>query len=107
MEKNFAERLDSIYSVFNSKDTALYDEATQELRTLVKESYETHINIIRHKENGMWCANCQLIIVQYILEQMEVSTLSTKDQSQLTVLIVDLQQDKRISNVNKNTVLRL
>ena len=54
MEKNFATRLDSIYSVFSSKDTALYDEATQELRTLVKESYETHINIIRHKEDGMW-----------------------------------------------------
>ena len=52
MEKNFAERLDSIYAVFNSKDTALYNEATQELKTLVKESYETHINIIRHKKDG-------------------------------------------------------
>ena len=38
MEKNFAERLDSIYSVFNSKNTALYDKAIQELKTLVKES---------------------------------------------------------------------
>ena len=62
MEKNFAERLDSIYSVFSSKDTALYDEATQELRTLVKESYETHINIIRHKEDGMWETVCKLPI---------------------------------------------
>ena len=53
MEKNFAERLDSIYSVFNSKNTALYDEATQELKTLVRESYETHINIIRYN-NGLW-----------------------------------------------------
>ena len=53
MEKNFAERLDSIYSVFNSKNTALYNEATQELKTLVKESYETHINII-HYNNGLW-----------------------------------------------------
>ena len=53
MEKNFAERLDSIYSVFNSKNTALYDEATQELKTLVKESYETYINIIRYN-NGLW-----------------------------------------------------
>ena len=62
MEKNFAERLDSIYSVFSSKDTALYDKATQELRTLVKESYETHINIIRHKEDGMWETVCKLPI---------------------------------------------
>ena len=53
MVKNFAERLDSIYSVFNSKDTASYDEATQELKTLVRESYETNINIIRYN-NGLW-----------------------------------------------------
>ena len=62
MEKNFAERLDSIYAVFNSKDAALYDKATQELKTLVKESYETHINIIRHKKDGMWETVCKLPI---------------------------------------------
>ena len=39
MEKNFAERLDSIYSIFNSKNTALYDEAIQELKTLIAVSY--------------------------------------------------------------------
>ena len=62
MTKNFAERLDSIYSVFNSKNTALYDEATQELKTLVKESYETHIHIIRRKKDGMWETVCKLPI---------------------------------------------
>ena len=41
MEKNFAERLDSIYSVFNSKNAALYDDAVRELESLVKEAYET------------------------------------------------------------------
>lgn len=45
MEKNFAIRLDSIYSVFNSKNTAFYEEATQEFKKLVKESYETKIQI--------------------------------------------------------------
>ena len=53
MEKNFAERLDSIYSVFNSKNTIFYDEATQEFRELVKESYETKIKIM-HYNNGLW-----------------------------------------------------
>lgn len=58
MEKNFAERLDSIYSVFNSKNTALYDDAIRELKNLVKELYETNIYIIGynvcHKKEGTW-----------------------------------------------------
>lgn len=91
MEKNFAERLDSIYSVFNSKDTTLYDEATQELKTLVKESYETHIHVIKKMAFGKRYVNYQSIIVQYTPEQMEVSTLSMKEQSQPMVLIADLQ----------------
>ena len=62
MEKNFAERLDSIYSVFNSKNTALYDEAIQELKSLVKEAYETNIHIIHHKKDGMWKTVCKLPI---------------------------------------------
>ena len=55
MEKNFATRLDSIYSVFNSKNTAFYEEATQEFKKLVKESFETKIKIIHYnKERGVW-----------------------------------------------------
>ena len=55
MEKNFAERLDSIYSVFNSKNTVFYEEATQEFKKLVKEAYETKIQIIHYnKESGLW-----------------------------------------------------
>ena len=53
MEKNFATRLDSIYSVFNSKNTVFYEEATQEFRKLVKEAYETHLIIIAYN-NGRW-----------------------------------------------------
>lgn len=62
MVKNFAERLDSIYSIFNSKDTALYDDAVRELETLVKEAYETNINIIHHKKDGTWNTVCKLPI---------------------------------------------
>lgn len=55
MEKNFATRLDSIYSVFNSKNTAFYEEATQEFKKLVKEVCETKIQIIHYnKEHGVW-----------------------------------------------------
>lgn len=55
MEKNFATRLDSIYSVFNSKNTAFYEEATQEFKKLVKEACETKIQIIRYnKERRLW-----------------------------------------------------
>ncbi len=40
MTKDFAIRLDSVYAIFNGKDTALYEKATEELRKLVKEAYE-------------------------------------------------------------------
>ena len=53
MTKDFAIRLDQTFSVFNSKDTALYENATENLRELVKEAYETHIHIIAYNnENG-------------------------------------------------------
>lgn len=45
MKKDFAIRLDQVFSVFNSKDTALYEDAIENLRKLVKEAYETHIRV--------------------------------------------------------------
>ncbi len=36
MKKEFAIRLDQVFSVFNSKDTALYENAVENLRELVK-----------------------------------------------------------------------
>lgn len=53
MENNFAIRLDQVFSVFNSKDTILYENATENLRELVKEVYETHLIILAYN-NGRW-----------------------------------------------------
>ena len=53
MENNFAIRLDQAFSVFNSKDTILYENATENLGKLVKEAYETHLIIIAYN-NGRW-----------------------------------------------------
>ena len=53
MEKNFAIRLDQAFSVFNSKDTILYENATENLGKLVKEACETHL-IIMVYNNGIW-----------------------------------------------------
>lgn len=53
MENNFAIRLDQAFSVFNSKDTILYENATENISKLVKEAYETHLIIIAYN-NGRW-----------------------------------------------------
>ena len=53
MENNFAIRLDQAFSVFNSKDTILYENATENLGKLVKEAYETHLTILAYN-NGRW-----------------------------------------------------
>ena len=53
MENNFAIRLDQAFSVFNSKDTTLYENATENLGKLVKEAYETHLIILAYN-NGRW-----------------------------------------------------
>lgn len=53
MKNNFAIRLDQAFSVFNSKDTILYENATENLGKLVKEAYETHLIIIAYN-NGRW-----------------------------------------------------
>ena len=53
MENNFAIRLDQAFSVFNSKDTILYENATENLGKLVKEAYETHLIILAYN-NGRW-----------------------------------------------------
>ena len=53
MENNFAIRLDQAFSVFNSKDTILYENATKNLGKLVKEAYETHLIILAYN-NGRW-----------------------------------------------------
>ena len=53
MENNFAIRLDQAFSVFNSKDTILYENATENLGKLVKEAYETHLIIFAYN-NGRW-----------------------------------------------------
>ena len=53
MENNFAIRLDQAFSVFNSKDTTLYENATENLGKLVKEAYETHLIIFAYN-NGRW-----------------------------------------------------
>lgn len=53
MKKDFAIRLDQVFSVFNSKDTALYEDATKALGELVKEISETHIRILFYND-GKW-----------------------------------------------------
>ena len=53
MENNFEIRLDQVFSVFNSKDTILYENATENLGKLVKEACETHLIIIAYN-NGRW-----------------------------------------------------
>lgn len=53
MENNFTIRLDQAFSVFNSKDTILYENATENLGKLVKEAYETHLIIVAYN-NGRW-----------------------------------------------------
>ena len=40
MKENFAERLDAVYSMFISKDTALSDCTRQAFEYLIKEAYE-------------------------------------------------------------------
>ena len=53
MTKDFAIKLDQAFSVFNSKDTILYENATENLGKLVEEAYETHLIIIAYN-NGRW-----------------------------------------------------
>ena len=53
MNKDFAIRLESVHAIFNSKDTALYERATEELRKLVKEAYEGN-KCAQICDNGNW-----------------------------------------------------
>lgn len=53
MINNFAIRLDQVFSVFNSKDIALYENAVENFYELVKEAYETHIRILSYND-GKW-----------------------------------------------------
>ena len=50
MKKNFAERLDAVYSMFISKDTVLSDHARQAFEYLVKEAYEIQNTISTNAE---------------------------------------------------------
>lgn len=70
MVNNFAIRLDQVFSVFNSKDTVLYEDATKALGELVKEAYETHIRVKACK-NGKWETIKELPVVNCTIKYEE------------------------------------
>ena len=70
MKKDFAIRLDQVFSIFNSKDTALYEDAIENLRKLVKEAYETHIRVKACK-NGKWETIKELPVVNCTIKYEE------------------------------------
>lgn len=70
MKKDFAIRLDQVFSVFNSKDTALYEDAIENLRKLVKEAYETHIRVKACK-NVKWETIKELPVVNCTIKYEE------------------------------------
>ena len=52
-----------MYAIFNSKDTALYERATEELRKLVKEAYEGN-KCAQVCDNGNWVSIEELPIFE-------------------------------------------
>ena len=73
MTKDFAIKLDQAFSVFNSKDTILYENATEDLGKLVKEAYETDL-----KEDIIEKVNTDGNLITADLGHFEIKTFCLK-----------------------------